>query len=63
VVAGGQGAGDLGTGEERFEVPLEEAAARAGITAAALYKRIRAGTVAARQEPAGRSPAVDAAGC
>lgn len=53
-MADDQRAVDLGTGEDPFEVPLEEAAARAGITAAALYKRIRAGTVAARQEPAGR---------
>jgi hypothetical protein len=49
-----QSGSDLGNDEEPFEVPLEAAAARRGISTATLYKRIQAGTLAARQEAGGR---------
>ena len=45
---------DLGNEEEGFSVPLEAAASRCGIAVPTLYKRIQAGTLLARQEPAGR---------
>ena len=53
-MSGDQSGSDLGNEEEGFSVPLEAAAARCGIAVPTLYKRIKAGTLPARQEPAGR---------
>jgi len=46
------GGGDGGDGSA--ELPLEQAALRLGVPVPTLYKRIRAGTLPARQEPGGR---------
>lgn len=53
-MSGDQSGLDLGNEEEGFSVPLEAAAGRCGIAVPTLYKRIKAGTLPARQEPAGR---------
>ncbi len=53
-MSGDQSDTDLGNEEEGFSVPLEAAAGRCGIAVPTLYKRIKAGTLPARQEPAGR---------
>lgn len=53
-MSGDQSDKDLGNEEEGFSVPLEAAAGRCGIAVPTLYKRIKAGTLPARQEPAGR---------
>lgn len=50
----GEGPEGSGAGEGRRELPLEQAAALLGISGHTLYKRVRAGTVAGRQEPGGR---------
>jgi hypothetical protein len=54
MVGDDQPGSDPGTEEDGFSVSLEVAAGQCGISVATLYKRIQAGTLAARQEPGGR---------
>jgi excisionase family DNA binding protein len=53
VTDGGSKGGAQGA-DEPAELSLEQAAMRLGVPVPTLYKRIRAGTLPARQEPGGR---------
>jgi len=53
-VAGEGRSGGGAAEDEPAELPLELAAARVGVSVPTLYKRIRAGTLPARQEQGGR---------